>query len=322
MTTAISYNYSTQMQHEQHQSIKVYLIQQFLRLNIHCTLMVDAAILRRRNMKPEIVNVLERLKMVKVPVAPDYLTDDFFPWLIPLNLGLPDDVQILDESVRLALHEINPQKIKRGEGRLISGWLASNSSIDKIALHLGKSALQCNDGKNILLRYYDPAVAPLLWNVLDNWQQRRLLGPVTNWFSIDGDGQIIKRATIGQQVLQLSHSISLSPEEWESIKMIAIVNAILCEYRLTHINKSRLDELTVMKNVLPALRRAGEYSFQSKGDLIAYGMHALTISPEFDRHPHISRLLVSQRSKKNASYLNAVASVSESDWEKIRLGKN
>lgn len=318
----ISYDYSTQMQHEQYQLIRAFLIEQFLRLNIHCVLIIDAAILRRRNIKPEIVNALERRRVVKVRVAPEYLTEDFFPWLVELDLTQSDDVQILDESVKLALHEIKPQNIKRGEGRLISGWLASNASTDKIALHFGKSALQKNDGKNVLLRYYDPAVAPFLWNVLDSWQQRRLLGPVTHWFSIDGDGQIIKRTGVEQQGCYLSYSVSISPESWKDIKYIAIVNAILCEYRLTCTNASRFDELTVMIKILPALKRAGEYSFQCKDDLVAFGMHALTVSPEFYLHPHISQLLVSHRAKKNTSYLNAVASVSESDWENIRLGKN
>jgi len=284
--------------------------------------MIDAAILRRRNMKPEIIDVLESRDVIKVPVAPEYLTDDFFPWLIPLDLSLRSDVQILEESLNLAFHEIKPQKIKRGEGRLISGWLASNTSLEKMALHLGKSALQDNDGKNILLRYYDPAVAPLLWNILDSWQQRRLLGPVTNWYSIDGDGQIIKRAGLEQQVIRLSHTVSLSPQNWQDIKLIAIVNAILCEYRLAYTDSSRVSELTIMTTVLPALRRARDYSFQSKDDLVAYGMHALTVSPEFDRHPYISRILASQRSKQNTSYLSAIASLSEIDWENIRSGSN
>lgn len=321
MTATVSYDYSSQAQQEQHQSIKAQLSHHFLRLNVRCILMIDAAILRRRNNKPELIDALEIRVVNKAPVAQQYLTDEFFPWLVPLDLSLPEDAQLFDDSISLALDEIEPQLIKKGSGRLISGWLASNATPEEAAFHIGKSAQQSNNEKDILLRYYDPAVAPLLWNILDSWQQQRLLGPVTSWYSICGDGKLIKRIGLEQQTFQMSHSVSLSPESWRDIGLIAVINSILCDYRLNNINVSRLDELSVFRAIMPALKRARDYPFKTKDDLIAYGMHALTISPDFDRHPDISRLLEFQRSKPNACYLDAIATISETHWENIRAGE-
>jgi len=320
MTDTISYDYSSQAQQEQHQSIKAQLFHHFLRLDVRCILMIDATILRCRNNKPELIDALESRGVIKIPVAPQYLTDEFFPWLISLDLSLPEDVLILDESLRLALNEIEPRQIKNGSGRLISGWLASHTSPEETALHIGKSALQSNNEKDILLRYYDPAVTPLLWEILDSWQKQRLMGPMACWFSVDGDGQLIKRTGLEQQTFQMSHSISLSPECWRDIKLITAINSILCDYRQENINKLRLRELSVLKKVLPALKRASDYSFRKKNDLTAYGMHALTISPDFDLHPDISRRLEIECSKQDPSYLDAIAAVSETLWEKIRTG--
>lgn len=321
MTATVSYDYSSQAQQEQHQSIKEQLSHHFLRLNVRCILMIDAAILRRRNNKPELIDALENRGVIKVPVAQQYLTDEFFPWLVPLDLSLPEDAQLFDESISQALNEIEPQQIKKGSGRLISGWLASNVTPEETAIHIGKSALQSNNGKDILLRYYDPAVAPLLWNILDSWQRQRMLGPVTSWYSVDGDGQLIKRAGLMQQTFQMSHSVSLCPESWGDIGLIAVINSILRDYRLNNTNAPRLDELSVFQTIMPALKRARDYPFKNKDDLIAYGMHALTISPDFDRHPDISRLLEFQRSKEDASYLDAISTVSDMHWENIRTSE-
>lgn len=321
MTATISYDYSSQAQQEQHQSIKAQLLDHFLRLNVRCILVIDAAILRRRNNKPELLDALESREIIKAPIAQQYLTDEFFPWLVPLDLSLPEDAQLFDESINLALNEIEPQQIKKGSGRLISGWLASNGSPEETALHIGESALQSNNEKDILLRYYDPAVAPLLWDILDSWQQQRLLGPVTSWYSVGGDGQLIRRAGLEQQTFQMSYSVSLSPEVWRDIGLIGVINSILCDYRLNNANAPRLDELSVFQTIMPALKRARDYPFKSKDDLMTYGMHALTISPDFDRHPDISRLLEFQRSMENSSYLNAISTVSDMHWENIRTGE-
>lgn len=319
MTSMVNYDYSSQAFQKQHQLIMDQLHRDYLCLNTHCILIIDSALLRQQNNEPPLITAIKNMEKIIVPVAPDYLTDEFCPWLIPLDLLLPESLKILEESINQALYEIEPERIKKGNGRLISGWIASNASPEETALHLGKNAIQKNNNKKTLLRYYDPAVATLLWSILDSWQQQRLLGPVINWYSIDGDGQLIKRKGLEQQLLQMSHSISLSPDNWRHIEIITIINFVLREYRLNNMKSTRLSEAQVFKTVLPALTRALDYPFQNRDDLIAYGMHALTVSPEFDLHSDISRLLKFQRVNKFPSYREAISTVSETHWEKIHL---
>lgn len=320
MPEKISYNYSPEALIIQFQLIKSQLHYDFSKLNTHCLLIIDAALLRRRNNEPSLLTELKKREVIKVPVAPKYLTNEFSPWLIPLNLSLEEDAKIFNESINLALQEIDPEYIRQGKGRLISGWFASHDSPQATALHLGKSAIQAQKNKDVLLRYYDPAVAMLLCTVLDNWQKQRLLGPVIRWSSVDGDGQLSTRTGMEQQSFRLSHSISLSPDNWRDIELITITNFVLREYRLANINSARQSETQVFQTILPALRRAAEYRFQNRDDLIAFATHALTVSPEFDRHPEISRRLAFRDANQKISYREAIATVTETHWENIRTG--
>lgn len=320
MGLSIDYDYSSLASQSQYKVIREELRQRFSSKDNKCVLMVDAALLRQRTDEQEFISELDRRQVLRVPVASQYLTDEFFPWLVALDLSSFEDIDLFDKSIKLALNEIEPQKIQNGCGRLICGWLSIYGALEDASIHLGKTALQRKKDKDILIRYYDPAVATLFWKVLDDWQRQRLLGTITNWYSIDGDGQLTHRSGLVQQYAQLSFSLSLSPESWQNIDMIVIVNLILREYRKDNIDKTRLSEVQVFDAVLPALRRAQQYMFKNKEDLVTYGLHALNVSPDFDCHPEISRLLTMQRAQPDRSYRDAISSVSSKQWAHIQAG--
>lgn len=320
MDLPISYDYSHQAFQRQCESIKEELSQHFLRSGNECILLIDAALLRQRTEEQALISEIETRQVLRIPLASQYLTDEFFPWLVVLDLSSDKDRYLLDKSIEWSLSEIEPQKIQSGCGRMYCGWLSIHGALEAACVHLGKTALQRKNNKDILLRYYDPAVATLLWKILDSWQRQRLLGPVTSWYSIDGDGQLIQRTGLVQQYAQLSFSLSLSPESWLDIEMIVITNLILREYRKTHSDKHRLNEIQVFQTVLPALRRARYHMFKTKEDLVAYGLHALNVSPDFDCHPEISRLLTMQRAQPDRRYRDAISSVSPKMWAHIQAG--
>ncbi|WP_148873217.1 DUF4123 domain-containing protein, partial [Serratia marcescens] len=222
MESLIEYDYSSQAAERQYDLIRKELLHRFLNKNNTSVLMIDAALLRKRSDEQDFIAQINQRQIFKVPVASQYLTEEFYPWLVALDLSSSEDLNLFDKSIELALSEIELHKIKSGNGRLICGWLSIYDDLENACTHLGKTALQRNEDKDILLRYYDPAVATLLWTLLDDWQQQRLLGPVANWYSIDGDGQLNQRSVLLQQYAQLSFSLSLSPELWQDIDMILI----------------------------------------------------------------------------------------------------
>lgn len=136
--------------------------------------MIDTAIIRLRNKDSSFYDKIKSRDVVRVPVATRYLSAEFEPCLVSLDLSLPADCNILHESIMQALKEIEPNEILLGKGRMICGWLTCAENIINLAAYLGKVAIQQCDGKDVLLRYYDPAIIISFLHP-DDWQQRRLL---------------------------------------------------------------------------------------------------------------------------------------------------
>ncbi|WP_213793901.1 DUF4123 domain-containing protein [Klebsiella aerogenes] len=318
MKASVNYNYAEDVLRLKIKNTKQQLHNSFVAKNQLCVLMIDAAIARFRQQEHSLYTPLLAREYIRVPVAPRYLSAEFEPRLIPLDLSIADDVLLLEMSAELACNEIHPQRITQGYGRLICGWLSCSTSPEALALHLAKSALQEREGQDTLLRFYDPAVALPLWSLLDNWQQQRLFGPLAAWFSIDGDGQWVQRKGAEQQNIRLSYSLSLSEDNWRDIQFIGIVNRIMCQYRCSYINELRFSEQQVFTRIIPALRRAWEFPFHHPQDLTLYGTHALTISPDFDRHIDLLQALQKGPIESNQTYRARVANFSERQWQRIK----
>lgn len=216
-----------------------------------------------------------------MPVANRYLTSEFEPCLVSLDLSLPEDCKILHESIMQALKEIEPNEILLGKGRMICGWLTCEDGIINLAAYTGKVAIQQRDGKDVLLRYYDPAVMISLFSILDDWQQRRLLGPVEVWSFIDGDGQFINKINQSDNQLRLSYTLSLSAGNWRDINFVGIKNRIICNYRLAHLSNERFSESTVFKLLQQSLKRAEMCTFYDEEDLIKWGSMQLMLLRSF-----------------------------------------
>lgn len=232
----ITYDYSIQAMQNQLDYIGEKIFNRFRTLNRTCILMIDAAIIRLRSQDSSFYNQIIDKGVVRIPVANRYLTSEFEPCLVSLDLSLPDDCKILHESIIQALKEIEPNEILLGKGRMICGWLTCVEDILNLAAYLGKVAIQQRDGKDVLLRYYDPAIMISLFSILDDWQQQRLLGPVEVWSFIDGDGQFINKINQSDNQPRLSYTLSLSAENWRDIDFIGIKNRIICNYRLAHLS--------------------------------------------------------------------------------------
>lgn len=314
----VSYDYSEDSLQRQINIIGKRIYTDFTKSKQKCVLMIDAAMLRNRCENIRLCEQIKNKKIINIPVAPLYLSSEFEPQLISLDLSTPEDCHILQESVRQALSEVHPEQISQGKGRLICGWLSLTTSLEDVAFHLGKSAIQTKDEQNILLRFYDPSVALPLWSILDDWQQKRLLGAIAFWCSVDGDGQWVKKINKMSSQLRLSYSLSLSPENWRDIDFIEVINRIFCEYRKKHINDKRIPESDMFNFLLPALKRAWGYQFHERNDLIAWGMHALDVSPEFDKHALIKQLVETTNRMTKKDYRQLVSHITEQQWNTIK----
>ncbi|ATF47942.1 hypothetical protein CO701_01645 [Citrobacter werkmanii] len=314
----ITYDYSLQAMQNQGGDIGEEIFNRFRALNRNCILMIDAAIIRLRNQDSSFYNKIIDRGGVRVPVANRYLTSEFEPCLVSLDLSLPEDCKILHESIIQALKEIEPNEILLGKGRMICGWLTCEEDIINLAAYLGKVAIQQRDGKDVLLRYYDPAIMISLLSILDDWQQQRLLGPVEVWNFIDGDGQLINKINQSDNQLRLSYTLSLSAGNWCDIDFIGIKNRIICNYRLAHLSSERFSESSVFNLLQQSLKRAGMCAFDDEEDLIKWGECSINIAPEFYNHGMIKRLLEINSLSGKKKFTQIISHVTEQQWNDIR----
>ncbi len=314
----ITYDYSLQAMQNQGDYIGEEIFNRFRTLNRNCILMIDAAIIRLRNQDSSFYNKIIDRGVVRVPVANRYLTSEFEPCLVSLDLSLAEDCKILHESIMQALKEIEPTEILLGKGRMICGWLTCEEDIINIAAYLGKVAIQQRDGKDVLLRYYDPAIMISLLSILDDWQQQRLLGPVEVWSFIDGDGQLINKINQSDNQLRLSYTLSLSAGNWRDIDFIGIKNRIICNYRLAHLSSERFSESSVFNLLQQSLKRAGMCAFDDEEDLIKWGECSINIAPEFYNHGTIKRLLEINSLSGKKKFIQIISHVTEQQWNEIR----
>ncbi|HCW3069723.1 TPA: DUF4123 domain-containing protein, partial [Citrobacter freundii] len=267
-------------------------------------------------------NEITNRDVVRVPVATRYLSSEFEPCLVSLDLSLPEDCKLLQESIMQSLQEIEPNEILLGKGRMVCGWLSCEENIVNLADYLGKVAIQQHDGKDVLLRYYDPAIMISLLSILDDWQQRRLLGPIEVWSFIDGDGQFINKINQSENQLRLSYTLSLSSDNWRDINFAGIKNRVICNYRLANLSRERFSEPAVFKLLKQSLKRAVLYTFSDQEDLIKWGECSINVAPEFYNHGFIKNLLEINSLSERGKFTQIISHITEQQWNEIRANIN
>ncbi|ERT10741.1 DUF4123 domain-containing protein [Photorhabdus temperata] len=240
----------------------------------------------------------------------------YSPWLIPLDINQPEDADMLELSITQALQESDPAELIAGRGRMVCGWLFSAHPVSAIAQHLGMTAVQTlSSVRQIVLRFYDPTVNNALWPLLDTWQRSRLLGPLTDWYLIDGDGQLLHRDNAKSAAVQYTFSLALSPENVQEITWSGPMSRALRRYRQAHRNQLRRTESEALEIMLALLRRVSEcHAFNHVRDLEACALHGLLYHPEIDLHPRIQSLLSGEEGNNTRSYADRTAGLPEKTW--------
>ncbi|UXY16959.1 DUF4123 domain-containing protein [Chitiniphilus purpureus] len=236
------------------------------------------------------------------------------PLLIELDLHDATGVAVLRASVAEAWAENQPQRLARGEGRRICGWLSTPFTLAQVARHLGALCVQTRpDGRRTLLRLFDPAVTAALDLILTAPQRMLLLGPCSSWLYLDGERQLggLQSDTPRQAV----GGIGWSNAQWADLDLLGAANLALLALR----EAGLLDDASyapARQAALPALRRAAALGFGDAHDLSHFARHALTLHPAFDSHPVI-RARLTQRAPDDY-YTALIADLTEADWQQIR----
>ncbi|WP_118181972.1 DUF4123 domain-containing protein [Paraburkholderia phosphatilytica] len=184
--------------------------------------------------------------------------------------------------------------------------VASGKATGRVHQHLADRLLLARPegGDAAVFRYYDPRVFAHLPRILKSGQLDVLLGPVATWAFLDpaGEWKTLEGAGVAGE------GLAVTAEQYGRLSRIELVQRALETLRS---NKS------TMPPDAPALldvQYAKGLTYGLDGaDLVAFALHGLLVSPYFDRHPRISRILQAPQQ----TYVDSVANWDSSDWETI-----
>lgn len=247
---------------------------------------------------------------VKIPHAA--VAPESYPLLLKLDLANPDEAEFTRALLAEAVEENQPQPLTEGLGRRICAFLVSDAEPEKLLRHLGLQALVTRQGQKVLLRYYDPAVFPQLWQVFQEEQQARLLGPVSAWWCLDQAQTWQKFAAPAQSG---RGRLWLQMQQWQALDDVGLCNRVFNDYW----QEKEIADPAWFARIRSALQRARSLGFVRETDLLVYAGHALRYGSEFDRHPKL-RAAIDGRTA-GESYLSLIADLDENDWQSVAQGR-
>ncbi|MBN3802079.1 DUF4123 domain-containing protein [Paraburkholderia sp. Ac-20336] len=280
--------------------------------NQRCFLSVDPS---QRNLNadfPEHDNPFADLPRADVVIDHEAFAEAHRPYLLELDLATDTGLAALAHSVQAAFDDRLPASMASGLGQRIGGWLASPASLEDVAAHWSRLALQRDAaGRACVLRFYDTRALDLLWTALSPAQQQALLGPVKAWHALDACARLVVR-----QSAQTSPArFALLPQQWDAIHRHGLVNRALALHAYASERQPQAHEVEA---ALAAAARAERYGLLDRDDQIAFIGHAIAWHPQFDLHPKVLQLL--GRRADDDFYSAAISRLSADEIAEIRQG--
>ncbi len=275
-----------------------------------CLLLVDP-LLRDPAEDEDWAGLADALAARQTPVRlahPD-IDPRVWPRLISLDLTQPRDADISRTAAAMAIADWQPAQLAQGKGRRIGGWFFDAPDAAALAHHLGRCLLQVrSDGSRHLLRLHDPAVLDLVWRLCSRGQQADLLGPAGLWLNLDRWSNLARYASDAPGPRS---ALRLDDEQWRTIAVVAAVNRA---WR-TVAGRPRDVSPDTLAQVLACARRGVAGGLRDARDWEAMAVRALSVHPEFDRHPQMAALLAERPA--DVGFARLVMDLTDADWARI-----
>lgn len=241
---------------------------------------------------------------INVPLAPLQLPGELLPSLVPLSA---ENWLLRQRTVEIALDH------SPGQGcPAVCGWIWCDMDAQALAARLGASMIRpLQGGGRYFFRYHDPRVRACLSALLGSEWLADQLQATHGWLSV-------------------SHSQFLRTES-DAPACVPSARDVDPEAALRAIR--RTEEINRAINVAvesgwsfsgrcyatadAALDRCERMSFAGAADRLAFMLHALTVSSQFDSHPVIARQL-QEAIVAGESYVQAAERVPMDIWAEAR----
>lgn len=202
----------------------------------------------------------------------------------------------------------NPNAVPR---ETISGWLSTDASPTAIKYHLEHQMVQeTPDGRQMLLRYFDPRVLEQLIYILTQTQLNQIMGPITHWSYLDslyGTNTIFRPTASAQQNM-------IQEEQWDSIQTIEEVEHIhLCLQRM---HQSTIPSDNQYELVRKWIKISDSHNITDKTDRTAFILLGLELQWRFDQ-TYLFKKIFSRYNNTGTPLTNLIENISAVEWKNI-----
>lgn len=237
---------------------------------------------------------------LKVPAA--QLPSDMLPALVCMPA---DNWRLRQRTVEIALDDFENRRAPR-----VCGWVVGTNSARALVTVFAASLLRvAPNGSRFLFRHHDPRVRACLTALIGDRWMSSVIGGVRAWLFVGLDERPMQ-------------TCSGSIDEVSVHDSTRVHQAITrCEEINHAIELSREQGWVFQANAYnvadAALSRAEAFAFDGAADRLAYMLHALTLSPNFDTHPEINAALRAAHAK-HETYTEAMTRIPAQTWQAAR----
>ncbi|VFR26105.1 hypothetical protein BRI6_0849 [plant metagenome] len=255
---------------------------------------------------------LVQMRSLPVRLADRDVDPSAWPRLVRLDLSHHRDADLARAAAHMSVEDGELSSLRQGMGHRIGGWLFGCDDGAALARHLASVMLARHpQGWRAMLRLHDPAVMDVLWPQLRAGQQSVVLGPCRQWLQRDRWGGVAVRAQPGG-VPAADQGLVLDAMQWDVVEALAAFNRAW----------RRLPEpwpsatVARLPEVLACVRRVRALGYDDPRDWEACIWQALTLAPDFDRHPFVNERL---SDAETGTRLGRVFSdINSAQWDAVR----
>lgn len=234
--------------------------------------------------------------------------------------GQAGNERLVSLSLNISMKEVVQGEGKPRHARSVCSWVfvkdggGSRHARVQAGRHLERIAVLRNQrGRASLFRYYDPRVMERLPGIFNDRQMSALLGPVDSWAFIGRGGGLL---ALGPVESRPEESFRVEEGQRPKLERLGWVNQLLVQAGGWGINggaelPARLDD---------ALARAQLAGLSSERDCMVFASCALTLHPNFDRHPVFLHALERTR-LGDVSFSNQVVALKPEQLSLVKEGK-
>jgi hypothetical protein len=257
-----------------------------------------------------------QLRLYKVPISHPSVLKTKCPWLIELDLRDKYEQAVLSFMLDRALKQLAPQSIAVGTGQQYCAWLFTHKKTESIAKDLGLRTIQKRGrDKNILLRYYDPAVFFQLMSILDSKQQNKLLGNIEKWAMLTRQGTLNIKQQNEPVQSTLMGSLWLTADQHQKLDCIGINNKLIQSQKLEN-EQINIDEIKSLQRIMPCLLRLKNKNIEDQDLQFEWAKLALKWECDFDLTPNVAKQI--QNLLQASEYYPVVKmlkTLNQHDWQ-------